>query len=180
MEGSTMDGADWRVCPRCAAPLERRAVGGQPRPACSRCDFVYYADPKVTVALLIPRQGQLLLGRRGVDPGMGLWCLPGGFVEYGERLESAAVREVQEECALTVRLRRLCGVADFGEPGQKQGIVLFYETEPPEGEPRAGDDMVALEWVDPARLPPMAFPAHEQAIRAWTGQRPQREPWNQS
>lgn len=163
-----MKATDWRFCPRCAAPLAHREAFGAVRPCCDACGFVHFADPKVTVALLIEREGRVLLGRRGIDPGRGLWCLPGGFVDYGERLHDAARREAQEETGLAVDVGALLGAWDWGAPGdEKQGIALVFQAVAPAGEAIAGDDLEEVGWFAPGALPPLAFPVHRALLRGW-------------
>src|SRR6478672_6998818 len=98
-------------CPRCGTPVEERLVHGKLRPACPACDFVAFADPKVSATVLIERAGALLFIRRTVDPGRGLWCFPGGFVDFGEDPLQAAMRECREETGLVVEQLRLLEVA---------------------------------------------------------------------
>lgn len=85
------------------------------------------------------------------------WALPGGFVEMGETVEQAAIREAFEETGLSVELTRLLGV--YSDPardprGQTIGIVFVGEAR---GEPKAADDAKAFCVVDPSVLPPLAF-----------------------
>jgi len=72
--------------------------------------------PALTVDVVIKTRGGVVLVRRGNEPYKGRWALPGGFVEYGERVEDAAVREAKEETGLDVKLGRLVGV--YSEPGR--------------------------------------------------------------
>ncbi len=165
-----MNVAEWRYCPRCAAPLERRLVDGKPRPACPRCGFVYFADPKVTVGVLVEdEKGRILLGRRGVDPRKGFWYIPSGFVDYGEHPESAAVRELKEETGLDVTLTGLIGLWFFDECiGGKAGIAIFYRGRAVGGRLQAGDDVVEVGWFAPHELPDeVAFPVHEEVLAQW-------------
>ncbi len=72
--------------------------------------------PKIMVDVVIPSEEGVVLIRRGSEPYEGMWALPGGFVEIGETVENAAVREVKEETNLDVELDRLVGV--YSEPGR--------------------------------------------------------------
>ena len=92
-----------QYCAACGSPTEERTVEGCLRPVCTACGQVVYLDPKLAVAVLIARDGRLLLGKRG--PGTrepGKWSFPAGFVERGERVERAAAREAREETGLDV------------------------------------------------------------------------------
>ena len=101
--------AGFRYCPQCGAALAPREAGGAVRPACPACDFVLYLDPKVVVAVAVGHAGRVLLGRRAINPGRGLWSFPGGYVDRGEAVDPA-LRETREETGLAVRLTGLLGV----------------------------------------------------------------------
>ncbi|MGB0388852.1 MAG: NUDIX domain-containing protein [Ardenticatenaceae bacterium] len=164
--------SEWRYCPRCGAPLVLRRKSGGIRPVCHACHFVHFADPKVTVAVLIEREGRVLLGKRAVNPRRGFWCLPGGFVDYGELVREAAAREALEETNLKVTIGELLGVEDWDdEESGKKGIALFFcaEVEEHHAEPVAADDMLELDWFARDQLPPMAFASHEMMIKGTSG-----------
>ena len=93
---------DARFCPRCGADAE---IAFPRSLSCPACGYGAYYNPK-PVACAIPRDGDgnVLLLRRGFDPGAGLWTFPGGFVDLGESVEQAALREVREELEIDVEL----------------------------------------------------------------------------
>src|SRR5688500_19567986 len=93
----------YRFCPVCAAALELRDVkSGEPmRPVCTSCGQVIYLDPKVAVGTIIADEsGRVVLVRRAIEPGYGLWVFPGGYVDRGEEITAAAIREATEEAGL--------------------------------------------------------------------------------
>lgn len=167
-----MNPGEWRFCPRCANALALHTRGSDQWLACAACGWVHYFDPKVAAGVLVERDGCVLLGRRAVEPQRGLWCLPGGFVNYGERVREAAAREALEETGLAVIIGELLGVWDWDdERGGKQGIAIFFRAEAAEGEPLASDDLEAVGWFSPDTLPPLAFPIHEAILARWAAER---------
>ena len=150
-------------CPHCASRVEERLFEGRPRPICPGCGYIAFSDPKVAATVLIERDGALLLVRRSIDPGRGLWCFPGGYVDFGEDPVAAAIRECREEVGLTVELLRLLDVSFNGRV-----IVITYSTTsfmPPT--PVPGDDADLAAWFTPPDLPPIAFEAVTRAIEIW-------------
>lgn len=94
---------------------------------CVRCGFVLYIDPKVAVGTIIRSQtGRLVLVRRAIDPGFGKWVFPGGYVDRGEPLQIAAIREAREECGLDVRLEGLVNIYSY--LGRAPVIVVYAAT----------------------------------------------------
>jgi ADP-ribose pyrophosphatase YjhB (NUDIX family) len=123
------DSHAYRFCPRCGAPLERRSLkASEPlRPVCTACGFVFYIDPKIAVGTIIRTAGSgLVLVRRAIEPGYGKWVFPGGYVDRGEPLTAAAVREAREECGLEVRLDGLVNIYSYA--GRAPVIVVYAAT----------------------------------------------------
>ena len=119
----------YRFCPLCGAALEPRALKPREpeRPACPACGYVYYANPKVAVGTIIRiDDGRLVLVRRAIEPGYGRWVFPGGFVDRGEALMAAAVREAREECGLAVRLDGLVNIYSYAN--HTPVIVVYAST----------------------------------------------------
>ena len=118
-----------RFCARCGGALEPRVLKAtEPeRLVCERCGFVHYVDPKVAVGTIISdEQGRIVLVKRAIEPGYGKWVFPGGFIDRGETVEAAAVREAREECGLDVRLDRLINIYSY--PGVAVIIIAYAAT----------------------------------------------------
>ena len=134
-----MNHPEYRFCPACGGPLAARRLkaGGPERLVCADCGFVFYMDPKVAVETIIRTvDRQLVLVRRAIEPGYGLWVFPGGYVDRGEEITAAALREAKEESGLDVRLDGLINIYSYsgGAP-----IIIVYAATALGGE-LCGDD----------------------------------------
>jgi len=119
----------FRFCPLCGGQFERRLLkAGEPeRLVCTRCGFVFYLDPKVAVGTIIRDDaGDLVLVRRAIEPGYGKWVFPGGFVDRGEEVQVAAIREAREETGLEIRIDRLINVYSYS--GRVPVIIVYAAT----------------------------------------------------
>ncbi len=114
--------------------------------------------PQPAVGTVCFKGEDVLLIRRGTKPLAGDWSIPGGRIEFGERAEAAALRELQEETGVTARLCGLVDVVDAIFTSRTTGAVarhylLFdYAAVWVSGDPVAGDDADHAEWISPARL----------------------------
>jgi NADH pyrophosphatase NudC (nudix superfamily) len=118
-----------RFCARCGGPTEPRLLKAtEPeRLVCTRCGLVHYIDPKVAVVTIISdEKGRIVLVKRAIEPGYGKWVFPGGFIDRGETVEAAALREAREECGLEIRLDRLVNIYSY--PGVAVIIIAYAAT----------------------------------------------------
>ncbi len=161
-----------KFCMRCGHATELHEESGRRRPVCPRCGWVYYFAPQVAAVAIVTREGdeRFLLVQRGEDPGKGLWGLPGGFVELGETVDQALVREVLEETGYLVELGARIGVwSFFNETKKIAGVALAYATRIVSGGMLIASDSTAGEWVRFADLPryELAFESHREALARW-------------
>src|SRR3990172_6093685 len=110
-------------CQECGARLEQRSAFGKTRGVFPRCGHVYFDDPKVAVGVVIDHEGLIVLVRRGHEPQIGRWSFPSGYIDAGETLEGAAVREAEEETGLRIRIDRLIGA--YSEAWNRTVFVAY-------------------------------------------------------
>lgn len=158
----------YQYCPQCGGRLEERLLkpGEPPRLVCTVCGFVFYIDPKLAVIALVPLDNGLVLVRRSIDPGYGLWVVPGGFVDVGEPLEEAVVRETREETLLQVKVTRFFNIYSYANV---RTVVAAYLTAYVAGELNAGDETLEARVFAPAEIPwdEIAFSSTRDAIREY-------------
>jgi len=145
--------ADYRFCPCCGGKLAPRVLKeGEPfRLVCAAC----------AVGMV---DGGIVLARRGIEPELGKWVCPGGFVERGEAVTAAAVRETQEEVNLKVTLLGILDAYSF--PGSDI-VVIVYAADVVGGTPKACDECQEVRTFAPEALPwdELAFPSTRAALR---------------
>lgn len=97
-------------CSACGAPLAQCVPPGDslPRGVCDACGVIHYRNPRLVVGALpvweLAGETQVLLCRRAIEPQHGKWTLPAGFMENGESVEDAALRETAEEACARIAL----------------------------------------------------------------------------
>lgn len=164
-----MLGDDWRWCPRCRSALGRVRRGGADRPSCPACGFVFFANPGLGAAVVVRDDAGavLLVERTSHQFGAGRWCFPCGFVEWGEDVRDAAVREAKEEAGIDVALGEVVQVASNFHEAEKPTVGIWFAARrlDPAQEPQAGDDAAAVGWFDPLAPPPLAFPTDAALLR---------------
>jgi len=155
-----------RFCLRCGAPLVPRDDHGTRRLTCLECGYIHYRNPVPAAGVLLHEGSRVLLVKRRYDPRAGAWCLPAGFMEYGETPRHCALRELREETGLRARLGGLFGVyAGFDDP-RVRSILVIYLAERRGGSLEPGDDAIEAKFF-PVNRPPrnIAFLAHREALR---------------
>ncbi len=137
---------------------------------CSACGLPVYEDPKVATAVVVDtRQGVLLLRRAQRDRAHGKWILPGGHVDRGEVVASAAVREVAEETGLAVELTSLLGVYSYeGNPW----VLVVYAARANGGRLVASPEALELRAFTHRELPweELGYESTAQALRDYLKQ----------
>lgn len=163
----------YRFCPVCGAPLDSRVLRlGEPARlvcAAAACGFVFYLDPKLAVGTVIAdAQGRVVLIRRAIEPGYGLWVFPGGYVDRGEEVTLAAIREAREESGLDVRLGDLLGVYSYAG---RIPVIIVYRATPIGGTLAVDEEGLEARWFTPDEIPwdHLAFRSTREALQAHLG-----------
>lgn len=158
----------YKYCPMCATPLIKKAVFDEVRPTCPNCDFVQFFDPKVVTVVVVEHEGKIMLGKRNIDPGRGMWSIPGGYVNRGERLEAAAVREIKEETNLDVQIEGLIGL--YSEVDNPYVLIVYRASviaHDVSEIARQPEEVSELAFFSPGELPELAFPSETKILLDW-------------
>lgn len=157
---------EFTFCPHCATALERVERAGATRMVCPGCGWIHFRNPGVGAAVLLrDRRGDVLLVRRA--PGStraGRWCIPCGYVDYGEDVREAAAREVAEETGLQVTVGEAVFVrSNFHDPA-KLTVGVWFEGTVVGGVLTPGDDADDAGWFPLDALPELAFSTDRELL----------------
>jgi ADP-ribose pyrophosphatase YjhB (NUDIX family) len=158
----------YRFCPVCGGALEARVLKAtEPkRLVCSSqsCGFIFYLDPKIAVGTVIQFDAGIVLVRRAIEPGYGKWVFPGGYVDRGEEITLAAIREAREESGLDVRIDRLINIYSYAG---RTPIVVVYAATRLSGELACDDEGLEAKAFEPTSIPwdELAFRSTREALR---------------
>ncbi|MFW2365065.1 MAG: NUDIX domain-containing protein [Desulforhopalus sp.] len=155
----------FRFCPQCGGQLERkRFKRTEPeRRVCSNCAFIFYEDPKIAACTIPVVDNKIVLLKRGIEPSYGKWVFPGGFMDRGEQVEEAAIRETWEEANLKVEIERLLNVYSY--PGQPT-VIVVYLVNIVGGQLEAMDETLEAATFAPDEIPwsELAFESTREAL----------------
>ncbi len=141
---------NYQFCSKCGTRLNPKEI--QEHLICASCGFEVYPNPAPTTAVFVIKDRQVLLAKRAIEPKKGTWDSPGGFVDPGESLEQGAIREMQEETGLEVKITNIIGSYPDtyqGKPTVNVGLLAAITA----GQPQAADDVASLHWIDLDKLP---------------------------
>ena len=159
---------EYSFCPKCGGSLVSRhlKISEPARLVCEQCQFVFFLDPKVAACTIIHQPGGIVLLKRAIEPGYGKWVFPGGYVDRGETVASAAVREAKEEVNLEVRLLSLLGVYSYPH---SPVIIIVYLAESVGGLLKAADEALDVRLFAPETIPwdELAFPSTHEALQQY-------------
>ncbi len=155
----------FRYCPLCGSGLKSLEEEGRRRLFCPDCQWIHYENPLPSAAALVRNdEGEILLVRRGVKPGLGKWALPSGFIEVEETPEEACLRELNEETGLEGEIIRLVGVYSQKSMVYKKVLIIGFEVKA-YGHLSPGSDSLDAKYYPLEEIPEIAFSSHREIIR---------------
>ncbi|MEO8208350.1 MAG: NUDIX hydrolase [Chloroflexota bacterium] len=162
-------GATLRYCSRCGAPLRAGLLAGEDRDRdhCPACGHIAYVNPRLVVTTLpAGEDGTVILIRRGIEPGLGLWAQPGGFLEVDETVTEAAIRETLEETGLVIDPGEIVGLYTRLEAAV---VVLVLEARVTGGTPGPTPEALEIRTFTAETIPwaGLAFKTTHFALVDW-------------
>ena len=158
-----------KFCTDCGARVELRTPPGDERQrfVCVGCNLVHYQNPKLVVGCVPEAQdGRIVLCKRAIEPRVGYWTIPAGFMENGETLQQAAARESQEEALADVEIGSLLGVVNVTHAHQ---VHVFFRARLRSPKIAPGPESLEVMFVHEHEVPwqDIAFPSTEFALRRY-------------
>ena len=155
-------------CSRCGGGLRTETPAGDNRLryVCNNCATVHYDNPKLVAGCVPVHDNRILLCRRAIEPRLGYWTLPAGFMELGESLAQAAARETLEEACAEVHIESLLASVNVLSAGQ---VHVFFRATLAEPHIAAGSESLEVDLVKPADIPwdQLAFTSNRIALEQY-------------
>ena len=155
-------------CSNCGSPVVLRVPEGEhlPRHVCPSCATIHYQNPKLVVGCVPEHDGRILICRRAIEPRVGFWTIPAGFMENGETLQQAAARESQEEALADVEIGSLLAIVHVIHAHQ---VHVFFRARLAAPVFGAGVESLAVKLVTPDEIPwqEIAFASTDFTLRRY-------------
>ena len=161
-------------CSNCGKPVVLKVPEGDflPRHVCDACATIHYVNPKLVVGSVPEYQGRILICKRGIEPRIGYWTIPAGFMENDETLEAGAAREAREEARIEVEIGSLLLLANVTSARQ---VHVFFRSRMLSPDFGTTHESLEVKLVTPEEIPwdDLAFPSTECALRQYVEDRAQ-------
>ncbi len=180
LSSANLSNVGMNFCADCGGRVSVRTPAGDhlPRYICDQCGAVHYENPRIVAGCVPELDGRILLCKRGIEPRLGYWTVPAGFMENGETLQQAAARESREEALVSVDIGSLLSIVHVLPAHQ---VHVFFRARLRDHEFGVGPESLEVELVDPADIPwsDIAFPSTEFTLRRYLEDRASgREPYH--
>lgn len=163
-------------CSNCGSKVNREIPEGDNRHrfVCANCDEIHYHNPNIVVGCVTSWEGRVLLCRRAIEPRVGFWTMPSGYLEIGESTEQGAARESAEEAGIDVQIGNLLSLVSIPQIGQIHMIYLGQLNTP---EFLAGEESLEVKFFSENEIPwdDLAFPTVRLALEHFFADRSRGE-----
>ena len=161
-------------CPTCGETLSELQLPTEERPrlVCPR-GHILYINPKIVVGAILEDAGNVLLVKRGIEPRIGYWTFPGGFMEVDETVEECAIRETIEETGLRAKIDGLVGMYSRPVPDGPGILSIVLRGRVVGGEPTLTREVQEQRWFPAGAIPwdDLAYDTTHAALKDWLQQR---------
>ncbi len=161
-------------CPHCGQPVTLKVPEGDhlPRHVCTGCGRVHYQNPKIVAGCVPEYEGRILLCKRAIEPRLGYWTIPAGFMENGETTQDAARREAVEEAMAHVEVGSLLAVVHVLHADQ---VHVMFRARLPSPEFGAGPESLEVMLCEEGEIPwqDIAFRSVDFALKRYLDDRRQ-------
>ena len=158
-----------KFCSRCGGKLDTKFIPEekQERLHCAACGFIAYLNPPVVAGAIPETRGKILLLRRGIEPALHAWTFPAGFVELGESVAEAAVRETREETGVEIQVGKIIGVYSYSDAGV---VTVVYRAKVVGGAQKITREAEEIAEFTKKTIPwkELAFRSTGEALKDWT------------
>ena len=154
--------------PNGASNFVRRIPEGEDRErlTCADCGFVAYENPKIVTGSVVAIDGRVMLCRRAIEPRRGFWTIPAGYMELGETVEEAAIREAREEACAEIAIEGVLAIYSIARIGQVQVLFRAHLARPGFAAGPESLDVRLFDW-DEIPWDELAFPSVHWVLKAW-------------
>ncbi|MEI7542375.1 MAG: NUDIX hydrolase [bacterium] len=155
----------FKFCPHCGRLLTFDKSHGMKLKYCSTCRKHFFNNPAPGVAVIVVKDKQVLLVKRKLAPMKGTWALPGGFMDQGESILQAGLRELREETGLKAKKACFFDIATHESNVFGSVLVIAIKVAGATGTLQAGDDAEAAKYFEFNKLPFIGFIGHRNFIK---------------
>ncbi len=156
--------SEFKYCPVCSKKLNLDLIEGRKRKNCHSCGFIDYKNPLPCVSIIPIKDNKIALIKRKLEPSKGSWAPPSGFMEYKEKPEETALRELYEETSLKGEIVELLGVHSQNTKIYGNLVVIIFLVKITKGKICAGDDAEDAKFFELEEIPEMKYDFYNKAI----------------
>ncbi len=158
---------NYKYCPICSEKLVYNFIDNKNLFQCPKCRWINYLNPLPAVACLVQdKMARVLLIKRNVEPNIGEWALPSGFIEIDETPEQAAIRELEEETGIKGKIQQLIGVYTQSSKIYDAVLTVGYLVKIAGGNLKAGSDVSDVKFSKIKDINKIPFDSHRKMIRS--------------